>query len=290
MKKVIFFIALLSVSFNSCYVEEADLAENRTQKGKLIYDTWSFAMKNTVTDFINIAFHFNYWLEAPAEEKNSIEDSLFSNYKIRKESADVWQLLKGSQIKYRIYCINQSLNNLGARWNIVRYPDSYPYSELPYYNSYSFTSFYSDTMELAISNLTGRKWHVWMNENTTPKTFIDFTFTTDDVIMPIGVDNENMSLSGNGTFRFNYLGFNGINEEGEEDDTKRYGFIDFTIDSPLDYHSGSTLFLFWKSGKVSLEAYNLYQDTIKIEATFLFPEANYNTIQLTYNGVTENYH
>ncbi|HRR04677.1 MAG TPA: hypothetical protein P5215_05305, partial [Bacteroidales bacterium] len=68
MKKVIFFIALLSVSFSSCYVEEADLAENRTQKGKLIYDTWSFAMKNTVTDFINIAFHFNYWLEAPAEE------------------------------------------------------------------------------------------------------------------------------------------------------------------------------------------------------------------------------
>ena len=93
-----------------------------------------------------------------------------------------------------------------------------------------------------------------MNENTTPKTFIDFTFTTDDVIMPIGVDNENMSLSGNSTFRFNYLGFNGINEEGEEDDTKRYSFIDFTIDSPLDYHSGSTLFLFWKSGKVSLEA------------------------------------
>ena len=39
-----------------------------------------------------------------------------------------------------------------------------------------------------------------------------------------------------------------------------------------------------------IEAYNLYQDTIKIEATFLFPEANYNTIQLTYNGVTENYH
>lgn len=92
MKKVVFFITLFSIFFYGCYIENADPAGKRTQKGKLLYDTWSFAMKNTITDFINIAFHFNYWYDAPVGEKNAIEDSLFSNYKIRKESADIWQI------------------------------------------------------------------------------------------------------------------------------------------------------------------------------------------------------
>lgn len=269
---------------NGCILDQPEPHGNRTEKGKQIYDAWNFSMNQTLQKFVNVAFHFNYWHDAAPAIQTAIEDSLFADYKIRLESDGSWGLYDGSVLTYKIVRNNQSLADAGAVWSVFYYAN--PTQESLYYYPYNFSSFMGDSVEVTIENTTGRKWLVTMSENTNPNSSLNLEISTLSILMPSGIDNEDMSFTGNGCFRFNEILF-----EYEENDagTPVYNFIEFDIESPLIVRDVTYSKILWKAGVLNLKAFNLNNDQIEVKVQFFAPDHQYNTIQITYKGITESY-
>lgn len=269
---------------NGCILDQPEPHGNRTEKGKQIYDAWNFSMNQTLQKFVNVAFHFNYWHDAAPAIQTAIEDSLFADYKIRLESDGSWGLYDGSVLTYKIVRNNQSLADAGAVWSVFYYAN--PNQESLYYYPYNFSSFMGDSVEVTIENTTGRKWLVTMSENTNPNSSLNLEISTLSILMPSGIDNEDMSFTGNGCFRFNEILF-----EYEENDagTPVYNFIEFDIEAPLIVRDVTYSKILWKAGVLNLKAFNLNNDQIEVKVQFFAPDHQYNTIQITYKGITESY-
>lgn len=281
-KNMFFFGFIIGLAFllNGCILDHAEPQGNRTEKGKKIFDAWNSSMNQTLQKFVNVAFHFNYWHDATPTLQLAIEDSLFADYKIRYETDGTWGLYDGAIKVYQIERNNQSLADAGALWKVVHYSNSV--EESLYFYPYNFSSFATDTVEVIIQNTTGRRWLVSISENTNPNSYIDLKITTPSVIMPSGIDNEDVTYEGDGCFRFHNLSF-------EEEDVPTYDFIQFNIESPLMVRKVSYAKILWKAGVLNLKAFNLMNDEIEVKVQFFSPDHQYNTIQITYKGITENY-
>jgi len=285
-KNRLFFAYIIGLVFllNGCILDQPEPHGNRTKKGKQIYDAWNFSMNQTLQKFVNVAFHFNYWHDAAPAFQTAIEDSLFANYKIRLESDGSWGLYDGSVLTYKIVRNNQSLADAGAVWSVFYYANSA--EEFLYYYPYNFSSFMGDSVEVTIENTTGRKWLVTMSENTNPNSSLNLEISTTSVPMPSGIDNEDMSFTGNGCFRFNEVIFE---YEKDDADTPTYNFIEFDIESPLIVRDVTYSKILWNAGVLNLKAFNLNNDQIEVKVQFFAPDHQYNTIQITYKGITESY-
>jgi len=120
MKKLIFslVLAVIGLTVTSCVIEEGSTPPRETQAGKVIFNyTEQFISNNVV--LADIAIKINKFSEAPAEQKNAIEDRFFPQFKPRA-TGNTWNLLNSN---YVVTTDGKSLETIGAKWRVSQYND-----------------------------------------------------------------------------------------------------------------------------------------------------------------------
>ncbi|MDR2980461.1 MAG: hypothetical protein LBV02_08520 [Bacteroidales bacterium] len=138
MKAIKYIIALVIVSLIFGCIRQGN-PDEKTRKINEAYYGWDEVMSRFLTDYANVAFHFNHWLTVSEHEKDSLEDRYFSNYKIRQESEKSWLLLNmGTQV-YRIEIEEgDNLNDVGTAWRVT-VNNNLAETVREFYQSYDFS-------------------------------------------------------------------------------------------------------------------------------------------------------
>jgi len=117
MKKLIFIMVVVFAGFStiSCIVEDGNTRPKATEAGKLIYDNTEQIISNNLV-FADIALKLNAYIIAPTEQKATIEDKYFPQYKPRN-TGNNWVLLNSH---YSIATNGKSLDLIGSKWTITK--------------------------------------------------------------------------------------------------------------------------------------------------------------------------
>lgn len=118
MKKLIFnlVLAVIGLTITSCIIEEGDTPPRETQAGKVIFNYSEQFISNNVV-LADIAIKINKFSEAPADQKNAIEDRFFPQFKPRA-TGNTWNLLNSNFV---ITTDGKSLETIGAKWRVSQY-------------------------------------------------------------------------------------------------------------------------------------------------------------------------
>ncbi len=122
MKKLMFslVLALIGLSVTSCVIEEGDTPPRETQAGKVIFNYSEQFISNNLV-LADIAIKINKFSETPAEQKNTIEDRFFPQFKPRA-TGNTWNLLNSN---YVVTTDGKSLVTIGAKWRVSQYEDGF---------------------------------------------------------------------------------------------------------------------------------------------------------------------
>jgi hypothetical protein len=116
MKKVVLFIWIV-IGWSSCGIDEQQPKPDYTKTGKQMFDNTEDHIR-MVTDWLDIMLKLNTYIQAADTDKITVEDSFFSEYKIRKSSLNTWSLIHLRDTTYQIIVDGSSFTTSGATWKI----------------------------------------------------------------------------------------------------------------------------------------------------------------------------
>jgi len=268
----------------------------KTEKGKQICDSWHEGIDITFQRYIDIVFSFNAWYDAPASQKDSIEDKYFPFYKIRNLGEDQWGLYYNASLAYRIDRKNKSLSELDAFWVVevvnsaINLQEENNYGR--YYSGYKFDSFINNEKTVIyISSIGLNEWNIQLQH-----TGLDMNIKPIDSVMPASLYDSPFVWTGKGSFTYlQYSSSIAYIHFETTDDIVCYPQGRKNLDEETEqglyyteYYPYQNSRFHWSAGKVSLNAFNSEKtDTVKVDASFSKLSSTHYGIYISYKGVTE---
>ena len=295
--KSIAFVVFITTLVSGC-VKNYDLPP-KTQKGKAIHDTWHKGADAVFQRYLDIAFAFNTWYNAPLSQKDSIEDTYFPQYKIRHIESDQWGLYFNSHLAYRIDRQYKSLSDANAFWVIdainptLDLERGYDYDNY-YYYGYELASFlFDETTTIYINSIGTNEWRIQIDPRIQDSN-LDINLKSIDGSAFASLYENPFVWSGRGIFfyvhdSYAYISFETVEDivchpqgrkEDKQDDDNNYYYRGSSEQYPYE----NSLF-HWSAGKVSLNAINAEEtDTIKVDASFSKLSNTRYQVHITYKG------
>ena len=272
----------------------------KTRKGKVIHDAWHKGIDATFQRYIDIAFAFNTWYNAPLSQKDSIEDAYFLQYKIRHLQNDQWGLYYNANLAYRIDRQYKSLSEANAFWVVeavnptLDSEDDHDYGN--YFYGYEFVSFiYDDITTIYINSIGANEWHVQVDPSV-PFSNLEINIKSIDSSAFASLYDSPFVWSGKGVFLYAYNSIAYIHFETVEDivchpqgrktnnqNNDNTYYYNYSYSERYPYEK--SLF-HWSAGKVSLNTINSEEtDTVKVDASFSKLTNTRYRVDITYKGI-----
>jgi len=281
---------LLAVLVSGC-VERFEVPQ-KTERGKSIYDAWNVGISTTIRRYVEVAFAFNAWYEAPESQKISIEDRYLSHYKMRNIENDVWGLYYNGALAYKIYRNSKSLSETDATWvieaqnyivNDIFYTFSY---DGDYYGKYRFDSFLnSQKTTISLQSIASNEWNVKITDEHVRFSTMDINIKSTDNTVPALWSLSSYTWNGTGCFAYRNM-MHSESHYGSE-----VAFIDFEVTQDITYTPQNQFgngMNYWTNGKVRLNAFDVVsKDNVEVHAEFSKLTNSLFSINITCQGVTE---
>lgn len=273
---------LLLSLFNSCRVEESNKTPDAA--GMKMFAAWEGAYVHFDTEFMEIAFQFNQWLQSA----DSMPNAYCLGYTVQPTSDEnTWKLMSGENTLYFVET-DGNLLDAAAHWTITKCKGQMESCYLPIHNQYNNcndfdcfgyadevenASFIQDNTRMDIQTIGTNKWRVQL---ITPEAwdeygsvYADLTLTVPSQGVPAMLSEVEYELEGSGSFAFvqdSY--YNSFDER-----ICTYAYMGFQIDEPLESAGDNSRF--WKSGALSLRATNNRGYVTERTAHFAIRGGNY---------------
>src|SRR5665647_1275066 len=119
MKTIIFKMSILLVllGFSSCGIEEQQAKPDYTLAGKQMFDQTE-ANVTMVTEWLDMLFKINSYIQANDANRITIEDKYFADYKIRNSTSNIWAIIQNKDTICKIYVDGNPFTTAGSKWKI----------------------------------------------------------------------------------------------------------------------------------------------------------------------------
>ncbi|MEI7503014.1 MAG: hypothetical protein WCJ61_06995, partial [Paludibacter sp.] len=119
MKTTIFKISILFaiLGFSSCGIDEQQTKPDYTLAGKQMFDKTE-ANVTMVTEWLDILFKINTYIQANEANRTIIEDKYFADFKIRNSAINTWSIIQKADTVCKIYVDGNAFTTAGCKWEI----------------------------------------------------------------------------------------------------------------------------------------------------------------------------
>lgn len=253
---------LLLSLFNSCRVEES----NKTPKAAASFNmfcAWNSACASFETEFMEVAFQFNHWLQ----QSDSLPNAYCMGYAVQAtETPNTWKLMSDETAVYLVETDGHPLN-ASAHWTITRCKGHMSHCFFPSDNQFDNgfdcfgcfeemenASFIQDNTRMEIQTTDVNQWHVqlitptaWDDYGTV---YADLTLTVPSQEVPVRLSDVEYTLEGSGSFAFVEDSYYNMFEEA----IRTYVYMNFQIDEPLVSAGDNSPY--WQNGALKIRATN----------------------------------
>ncbi len=269
MKKIIYILALLSVTFFSgCELETGDYGYPKTLQGKIAYDAVENRLTQSVS-LLDLMTKVDYYAQAPEDEKEGIKNYYLSRYTIT--NTDKTWILKNNNQEI-IFTHNQkSLNNNGAVWTVkvnINLWDGQTVSII-------------EDKNFLVESLGDKDWKVTTKALKFYSPSLGYTYPTDDM------NDSEIFIKGSKAYDKLPNLYDFKLEAGSGNLNMYSTKINYNILTPMSYTivASQVLDLTPISGKLDIIA-----DKDKITAEIIMSSYNNTQLEITFNGLTETYY
>jgi len=272
MKTTIFKISILFaiLGFSSCGIDEQQTKPDYTLAGKQMFDKTE-ANVTMVTEWLDILFKINTYIQANEINRPLIEDKYFTDYKIRNSAINTWSIIQKADTVCKIYVDGNPFTTPGSKWRIKNNDMVLPCL---------FTCKSANNWLINVSNFAINKsyynsdYQSYSNATTVATFMTDSLNFSSETATPEEFVANNFQVSGKGEFLLS--------------NNKQKVLISFIIPQNLKHEANSVFNM--NSGKYTISAEDLEtHEKGTSNADFETTLGNNKKVTIVYDGRTQTY-
>lgn len=287
MKKLIIITIALFLSaniFTSCTKEKGDNPDCLTARGMTITSEWDNAINYILYCYANISFQLHNHIE---NRQDNIEEN---GLKMQDIGSGIWNVYINGEIAYTINTYGQSLDSIGAKWELT---------SLANYNDFGLRQ--DDySVNFSITCIAENSWNIYSKNEDIPEYFFDVNISCKNT--PTILNNYAFVFSGEGNLYltpnyyyydyyydapyYNTPDFSERNTRYEPYFPELNESVDLNFKTEVDMNKTS---YGWSKGIININVQNREEETSSTRAEFFRKGYEY-IVKITYGGVTEEWY
>lgn len=190
MKKIAIILSIVAAVCCGCWKTEGFVMP---QYG--IYRSWEFATRNVLTNYVELAFIGNAWINGNDSVRRAIEDEYLPYQRIRHEGGNEYGIYNGSTLQLLINTGGKAIDEADANWLITNYQGGTDYDGTRPIFCYS-----GKHTRLEIRHTGVNEWNVRLDSVSCDGSTSDWTISVPGTETPVSLTDIPYTFNGSGIY------------------------------------------------------------------------------------------
>ncbi len=222
MKKIAIILSIVAAVCCGCWKTESFVMPQYS-----IFDSWNFATRSVLTDYVEFAFITNAWINGDDSVRRAVEDEYLPYQSIRHEGDNEYGIYNGSTLLLLIYTGGKAIDEADANWLITNYQSGSDYDGTAPIFCYS-----GKHTRLEIRNTGINEWNVGLDSASCDGSTSDWTISVPGTETPVSLIDVPYTFSGSGIYMID-----GTSVDGNY--TRSPITMRYTVAEPLNHQVGT---------------------------------------------------